>query len=87
MILAESRYIDGAIVPQQDGAVVVRRRFPAVTQNVEYYTWKQSDRIDRIAARHLGSPTLWWMIMDANPMIQAVGDIRPGMQIRIPSSV
>jgi len=87
MIFANSRYVDGTIVPQKDGHVIVRRNFPRPGSNPQFYTWKQSDRIDRIAARHLGSPLLWWRILDANPLIQAVGDIRPGMQIRIPRRV
>ena len=87
MILANSRYLDGAVVPQADGKVIVRRTFPRPPASVGYYTWQQSDRIDRIAAKKLGDPRLWWKILDANPMVQAVGDLRPGMQIRIPSNV
>lgn len=88
MILADSRYVNGSLVPQADNTITVRRTFPNPTaRNTVLYTWKQSDRIDRIAARYLGDPTLWWKIMDVNPLIQAVGDIRPGMQIRIPNRV
>lgn len=88
MIIAGSRYVDGTFVPQVGDTVTVRRRFPeTIPANPLLYTWKQSDRIDRIAAQYLGSGTLWWRIMDANPLIQRVGDIRPGMQIRIPRSV
>jgi nucleoid-associated protein YgaU len=87
MITSRSRYVDGRIVPQPDGEVVAFRTFPNVTANPILYTWYQSDRLDRVAARYLGSPLLWWKIMDANPLIQNPGDIRPGMQIRIPRRV
>lgn len=87
MITSRSRYVDGRIVPQNDGEVAAYRRFPEVASNPVLYTWLQSDRLDRIAARYLGSPLLWWKIMDANPIIQSPTDIRPGMQIRIPGRV
>ncbi len=88
MIMSDSRYVDGIIVPMSDEKVIVRRRFPeTVTNNPRVYTWMQSDRLDRIAAKYLGDSRLWWRIMDANPLIQAVGDIKPGMQIRIPRRV
>jgi nucleoid-associated protein YgaU len=87
MITSRSRYVDGRIVPMTDGEVVAFRTFPAVTQDPLLYTWNQSDRLDRLAARYLGSPLLWWKIMDANPLIQSPNDIRPGTQIRIPRRV
>lgn len=87
MITSRSRYVDGRIVPQPDGEVVAYRVFPKVPRNQFLHTWSQSDRLDRLAARYLGSSDLWWKIMDANPIIQNPNDIRPGMQIRIPGSV
>jgi hypothetical protein len=88
MIIANSRYVDGTLVPQADGTVTVRRRFPQrVPDNSVFITWHQSDRIDRIAAKYLGDGRLWWKIMDANPLVQSVGDLRPGQQIRVPRSV
>ncbi len=87
MIMSDSRYVVGTVVPMPDGNVIVRRRFARDTANADLYTWKQSDRIDRIAAEKLGDPRQWWRIMDANPLIQAVGDVRPGQQIRIPTNV
>ena len=85
MITSRSRYVDGDISPLPTGTVAVYRNFPVVPLNPVLYTWKQSDRLDRIAARALGSPLLWWKIMDANPIVQNPADIRPGTQIRIPS--
>ena len=87
MITSRSRYVDGDIVPQPDETVAVRRSFPMVSLKPVLFTWNQSDRLDRIASRYLGSPLLWWKIMDANPIIQNPNDIRPGTQIRIPGDV
>lgn len=87
MITSRSRYVDGDIAPQADESVAVYRNFPSVPRSQVLYTWIQSDRLDRLAARHLGSSLLWWKIMDANPVIQNPADIRPGTQIRIPSNV
>lgn len=84
MITAKSRYSDGLIVPQPNLTVAVRRVFPRATEHYTLYTWKQSDRLDRIAATFLADPQKWWRIMDANPTIQDPHDIRPGQQIRIP---
>jgi nucleoid-associated protein YgaU len=87
MITSRSRYVDGNIVPLPDATVMIRRTFPSVSTDPLLYTWVQSDRLDSLAARHLGSPLLWWKIMDANPILQNPADIRPGTQIRIPSNV
>ena len=87
MIRADSRYVDGQLVVQQDHTVAVRRVFPEPSQQVVLYTWLQSDRLDRIAAMFLGDPGKWWQIMDVNPTVQDPYDIRPGQQIRIPNSV
>ena len=87
MITSRSRYVDARIVPQPDDTVALTRIFPRQPEDVIMYTWLQSDRLDRIAARNLGSPLLWWKIMDANPFIQNPDDIRPGTQIRIPRRV
>lgn len=86
MITSRSRYVDGDIIPLVDGSVMVQRNFPNMPATTVFYTWKQSDRLDRLASQRLGSPLLWWKIMDANPMIQNPSDIRPGTQIRIPSN-
>lgn len=84
MIISGSRYEDGAIVTQPDRTVWVERNHKRPTGRHVLYTWQQSDRIDRIAARFLGDPTLWWRILDENPLVQDVHDITPGEQIRIP---
>lgn len=84
VITAKSRYSNARIVPLPTENVAVVRIFPPLVQEFWLYTWKTSDRLDRIAAKYLGDPKDWWKIMDANPMVQDPYDIRPGQQIRIP---
>jgi nucleoid-associated protein YgaU len=87
MITSKSRYMTGRVVPQpKSSTVAVHRIFTETSDRYALYTWKSSDRIDRIAARYLGDPAQWWRILDANSSIQNVSDIRPGMQVRIPTN-
>jgi nucleoid-associated protein YgaU len=84
MITSRSRYVNGNIVPQQNETVAVRRRFAPVSNRDRFHIWIEGDSLDQLAARYIGSPLMWWKIMDANPIIQNPSDIRPGMEIRIP---
>jgi hypothetical protein len=84
MIVSDSRYVTGLVTPQPDKTVTVRRLFPRIGTEYVLYTWKSSDRIDRVAANFLGKPQYWWRIMDINPLVQDPHDIQPGEQIRIP---
>lgn len=83
MISTDSRYIDSRIVVVDNVPHIVRV-FPAPIADHYLYTWKESDRLDYIAARFLGDPKKWWQILDINPLIQDPNDIRPGDQIRVP---
>jgi len=49
--------------------IYLQRRFvpqPECFQVVQQYTVVQGDRLDNIAAQHLGDPTLFWRLCDAN---------------------
>jgi hypothetical protein len=61
-------------------------RYPSIdgTLSVSYYVWKASDRIDRLAAEHLGSPDLYYRILDLNPEIIDPHHIEPGTKVRLP---
>lgn len=85
MIQSVSRYVSGDIVSHPDSTVGVFRNFPPNNPTrYALYTWKESDRIDRVAARFGVSPLEWWRVLDLNPMILDPNDIRPGQQIRVP---
>lgn len=49
-------------------AYVTRRFLPPVShfQVLQTHTVVQGERLDNIAAQHLGDPTLFWRICDAN---------------------
>jgi len=86
-----SRYhsTDTATHSRADGTVVVylRRRIvppPERFALIRQYTVREGDRLDRVAAKEIGDPELFWLICDAN------GAIRPnelmdtvGRRIRI----
>jgi hypothetical protein len=62
------------------------RQFPAAVAQFTYYTWTQRDRIDLIADRFLGDPSLWWVIMDFNPEQLNPMTIPVGALLRIPNA-
>ena len=90
MIFLDSRYVDGRLYKACDSRtnkfqVSVFREFPSESSNYFLYTWVETDRVDNLANRFLGSPLLWWRIMDFNPEIINPSIILPGTQLRIPN--
>ena len=68
----------------------LRRRFPpqpASLQTLTEHVVARGDRLDLIAARYLGDPTVFWRVCDANPVIHpedlTTAD-RIGERLRIP---
>ena len=72
LFLSTSRYygIPTATVSLNGEPVVyVRRRFvpqPERFQTLQEHTVQEGERLDNIAARYLGDPTLFWRLCDAN---------------------
>ena len=90
MIYSDSRYIDGSLSKPFRALTntyeqTVYRAWPGYSMSYFPYTVTEIDRIEDIAAIHLGSPDLWWKIMDLNPDILNPFEIPPGTQLRIPS--
>lgn len=90
MIFLDSRYIDGRLYKARDSRnntvqVSVFREFPTESSNYFVYTWVETDRLDNIANKFLGSPLLWWRILDFNPEIIDPSTISPGTDLRIPN--
>lgn len=85
MIKPDSRYVNSAVVPMEDGTVAVFRRFPTDPhlQDTRFLVWAEYMRMDRVAGTYANAPHLWWRIMDLNPSIANVWDIRPGNRVRI----
>ncbi len=69
---ASSRYfgIDTATIDEDGRTIVyIRRRFlpqPGRFQLLQYHTVIQGERLDNIAAKYIGDPTLFWRLCDAN---------------------
>lgn len=48
------------------------------------YTWKDGDRLDRLANEYYGNSSMWWIIAEHNPEISDHQNIEPGKVLRIP---
>ncbi len=64
-----------------------RRIIPSanIYKSLQTYTVIDGDRIDNLAAKYLGDPTLYWLISDANTSLDP-DEItsQPGSKIQIP---
>jgi hypothetical protein len=91
MIFLDSRYVDGTLTKtwnsrKQQYDLVVLRNWSTYVQSYFYYTWVETDRLDNLATKYLGNPSMWWEIMDINPEILDPLTITPGTQLRIPNA-
>ena len=91
MIYLDSRYADGPLLRAWDArnstyTVAVLREWPEYGTRYSIYEWVETDRLDLIAWKFLGSPNLWWRILDINPEILDATSIAPGTQLRIPNA-
>lgn len=90
MIYLDSRYADARLYRAFDARngkynVTVLRQYPAYEASFSYHEWKETDRLDVLALRYLGSPSLWWKIMDLNPEVLDPFNIPFGTQLRVPN--
>lgn len=90
MIYLDSRYSDATLFKAYDSRkkqyqLTAFRVFPAYRTDFYTYEWVETDRIDDIALKLMGSSDLWWQIMDINPEILDPFNIAPGTHLRIPS--
>lgn len=90
MIYLDSRYADAKLYRAFDSRtgqypVTVLRQYPTYNVAFFYHEWTETDRLDVLALRYLGSPSLWWQIMDVNPEITDPFNIPYGTQLRIPN--
>jgi hypothetical protein len=91
MIYLDSRYVDGSLLKtwnstKQEYDLVVLRQWPSYAQSYFIYQWVENDRLDNLANKYLGSPALWWQILDLNPEVLDPTVIAPGTQLRIPNA-
>jgi hypothetical protein len=88
MIYVDSRYADGNIISletSKGSSIAVLREFPNQSSGFSSYVWREKDRIDTVANTLLGSPSLWWRIMDFNPEVINPFVISVGTVLRIPN--
>lgn len=90
MILTGSRYMGQPIasVPTATSGPqnAVFGAQPGLPGTFSYYTIKQGDRLDTIAAAIYGIPDYWWRIANANPEVFYPENLTPGAIIRLPMS-
>lgn len=81
-----SRYRD--CILYQDGEIQffgARRRLDATPQpDDRFHLVVDGDRVDLLAYKYLGDPTLWWVICDVNDLAFPL-DLPVGATVRIPS--
>ena len=85
-----SRYrgIDTGTLVASSGETIVylRRRFvppPEKLSPIQEVALKQGDRLDNLAAQHLGDPELFWRVCDANRAMRPDDLETPGANLRI----
>ncbi|MHB1001979.1 MAG: LysM peptidoglycan-binding domain-containing protein [Armatimonadota bacterium] len=86
MIGESSRYAGCVLyVDSNDQFIGNRSRIDNASQPDDiFHVVQAGDRIDLLAYRYLGDPTLWWVICDYNDIFYPL-DLDLGMIIRIPS--
>ena len=70
------RYLEGTIYPQ----------IPVSTFDRYIYT-KFGDKLDMLADKYYGHVNYWWVIAQANNLVNGNFGIKPGTHLRIPSDI
>jgi hypothetical protein len=81
------------ILPRDDGQKVayLHRRIipqPDIYSNTSKYTVAIGDRLDNLASKFLGDPLLYWMICDANGVVdpdELTSSSEIGRRIQVPA--
>jgi hypothetical protein len=86
MIGESSRYANCVLyVDSSDEFIGSRSRIDTASQPDDiFHSVQEGDRIDLLAYRYLGDPTLWWIICDYNDIFYPL-DLELGAVLRIPS--
>ena len=87
-----SRYygatVESLVLPNGTTVQYLQRRIipsASIYTSLQNYTLVDGDRIDNLASKYLGDPTLYWLICDANTSLDPDAlTARPGAMIRIP---
>src|SRR5665213_3001041 len=87
-----SRYygatVESLLLPNGTMVQYLQRRIipnAGIYTSLQNYTVFDGDRIDNLAAKYLGDPTLYWLICDANTSMDPDAlAAQPGSSIQIP---
>jgi hypothetical protein len=85
-----SRYGTTQLSNRFDGkSVFLTTIFPPIPKNANdiFILSKEKDRFDHYAQRFYGDPNLWWVIAQANEMVNGNLAVPIGKQIRIPQNI
>lgn len=86
MIYTNSRYKDCDILYTDKGTPYLSQREDFSPETVlEYYTFKEGDTLDGLAYKYYGDASLWWSILDANPVYTSEIEIEYGDVLAIPT--
>jgi nucleoid-associated protein YgaU len=90
MISYNSRYTDSplAVITTggQDRTVIVATPQRNWTFSFASHQVSGNERLDTMAQRFYGDPSLWWQIADANPEIMDWTTLAAGQVLRIPAA-
>ncbi len=87
----ESRFADLPVhqVQAPDGTtrqvIALRLQRPILESDRAQHRVTQGETVDLLAQRFYGSDTLWWRILDANPVVYPL-DVAPGDDLEVPAS-
>jgi hypothetical protein len=88
---ANSRYRFTPVAEGTDAAgrkiVYLRRRFvppPEASGTIREVLVRQGDRLDNLAAEHLGDPELFWRLCDASRTLEPEELEKAGTRLRVP---
>lgn len=56
---------------------------PGLIEYSDHY-YVEGERLDELAYKYYGRPSLWWYLLELNPQITDIFNIEPGTVIRIP---
>lgn len=89
MIDPGSRYANSSVVSIDNAAGIPIATIVPAPPGIYSFTYTSylftgADRLDNLASRFYGDPTVWWNIARGNPEILDWSNVPPGTTIRIP---
>lgn len=82
-----SRLIHANLLTEADVEFWELPEYPTVGEREDdiFHDVEQTDRVDMLASRYYGDPTLWWVIALANGLVHLPYELVAGTRLRVPS--